>query len=709
MRRIAAVVLALPVLASSLIVSGCGEKPDAVAYRDPSMQPGEPITAGQEFTVDDLLYTQYASHIAISPDGGYLAWVKTGHEQGGETESSNLFITSLASRDTVQVTDYRETTVLSPQWSPDGKALAWLSNAARPGEAGPGSSLQVWATGPDGVSPEPVTRREGGVEDFDWRGAASLVYYARENIASPATGAADDTVHVSDYADAPANLYQIGLEGGEVERLTDYSDNVTHLSTSPDGRYAFVVRTEAESFYTFTGDIPFRNYLLDLETGEERRVFEETREANEARWSPDSGTLYLVDDYNQDEASVTYTCIVRTLDADSGEEGLVDLDWDRGLDAMAPFGSSSSMINPTRDGFVAILADGCHPRAARFVREGDGWKREMLEGEHQGNIFDITVSYDGKTSCYDHSTASEPTQIYATALDGAVIVDPVQLTRLNPGFEEKAVARAEAITWEGAKGETVEGMLYYPVGYQPGRSYPLVLMIHGGPFSCDKDRWPVSFYNWANPYRLFSQEGAFVLSPNYHGSANYGETSADFGASTAGGRFYEYPLEDIEKAIDRLVELGMVDEGRLGTQGWSNGGLLSNGIIATDNRFKAASCGAGGAEWVSLWGACTARGDKFVRYYFGADPIEDPDLFKDPRYIPFYDAGKVTTPTIMFTGDADVNVPTAMTWVTYRGIQMHGQAPVELYVFPGEAHVLQQLSHKRRKLVEELAWFAKYL
>ncbi len=153
----------------------------------------------------------------------------------------------------------------------------------------------------------------------------------------------------------------------------------------------------------------------------------------------------------------------------------------------------------------------------------------------------------------------------------------------------------------------------------------------------------------------------------------------------------------------------MVDEERLGTQGWSNGSLLSNGLIATDGRFKAASCGAGGAEWVSLWGPCTARGDKLVRYYFGSDPIEDPDTFKDPALMPFYDAGKVVTPTIIFAGDEDVNVPTAMTWVTYRGLQLHGQAPVELYLFPGEEHILSTLTHKRRKLEEEQAWFDRYL
>jgi len=699
--------LALAMLISTLLLSGCGGETTAVEYRDPSMQPGEPITAEQEVTVDDLLYTQYASRISISPDGSYLAWVKTGHTQDNETESYNLFITELGDSSTRQVTEYSEIYVLSPQWSPDGQALAYMSNAPLPGEEEAGASLQVWITGLDGAPPQPVTLKEGGIDDFDWRGPNRIVFYAHED-GGDESDADDDTVHVSDYAEVPANLYQVELGGGEAEKLTDYSENVTDISTSPDGRYAFLVRTKAKSGPTYTGDIPSFNYLLDLETGEEKKVFEETRTVFAARWSPDSKTLYIVDRHSEEALSMTYTCIVRLMDVDSGEERLVDLDWGRGLDAMAPIGSTASMLSPIKDGFVAILGDGCHPKTARFTQEGENWRREMLEGEHQGNIFAITVSSDGNTACYDYSTACEPTQLYAASLDGAAIEDPEKITQLNPGFEDKGFAHAEAITWEGARGDTIEGMLYYPVDYRPGERYPLVLMIHGGPFECDKDKWPISAYNWADPYRIVSQKGAFILAPNYHGSANYGETSADFGASMAECKFYEYPLEDIEKAIDRLVELGMVDDSRMGTQGWSGGGMLSNALIATDNRFKAASCGAGGAEWVSLWGPCEF-GDGIVRYYFGADPIEDPSLFKDPQYAPFYDAGKVSTPTIMFTGSADANVPASMTWVTYRGIQLHGQAPVELYIFPGEPHVLSQLSHKRRKLVEEQAWFDEHL
>jgi dipeptidyl aminopeptidase/acylaminoacyl peptidase len=102
-------------------------------------------------------------------------------------------------------------------------------------------------------------------------------------------------------------------------------------------------------------------------------------------------------------------------------------------------------------------------------------------------------------------------------------------------------------------------------------------------------------------------------------------------------------------------------------------------------------------------------GDVFVKSLFGRDPVEDPNLFKDPARAPIYHAAKVQTPVIMFQPAEDVNVAPNMTWITYRGIQKHGNAPVELYIFPGEGHVPHLIAHQRRKLVEEQKWFDKYL
>jgi dienelactone hydrolase len=224
--------------------------------------------------------------------------------------------------------------------------------------------------------------------------------------------------------------------------------------------------------------------------------------------------------------------------------------------------------------------------------------------------------------------------------------------------------------------------------------------IHGGPFGADYLCWNPSWYDVTDYY---CQEGAFVLSPNYHGSSNYG---LEFAESIANGKYYEYPIEDIENGIDDLIAKGLVDGERIGLKGWSNGAILTLALIAQSPRYKAAASGAGGAEWTADWASC-AFGDSFGRYYFGGTPLQNPDLYR--KLAPIFDFNKVTTPTIIFHGDIDTAVPTLHGWMQFRALQSYAKTDVRFVLFPGEEHSIRENAHKMRKVEEEAAWFAKYL
>lgn len=696
--------------ASALVFAGCGERAEDVeiALKDPSMAPVEDIPDAMKINYDDVLYTEYVSEMAFSPDGSLLAWCKDFCEPGMMTRANNIFLTDMEQNATVQLTSFEEAAVGGLKWSPDGARISFLSDAVPSGAGGGEGAVQVWAVNPAGGEAEALTSLEGGVEEYGWEDAQILLYTASEAQEGEEGEPGDSTVHVSEYCEAPVRLYRLDLPSAEVTQLTRNDDRIMALSISPDGKHAFYVRTMSKGFmpgHTFYADSSFDNYLLDLESGEERQVFPQMRSTGGEAWSHDSETLYAVNLYYEDPNPYAFRPEVLTLDVSTGEEGSVDLDWPKGMEMMTPFGLPNSPLRPTPDGFLAFLADGCNPKLARYTRSGNEWSSTLLEGEHQGNIFYVEVSPDGGTICYDHSDASRPPQTYKAGLRGGEIIGPEAVTELNPHLREKAFARSETITWEGALGDPVEGLLVYPEGYEPGMSYPLMLVIHGGPWECDKDRW--QSYHWIDPYHILSQKGAFVLAPNYHGSTGYGEDNIDFATSIQDGEFYGLVIEDIENGIKRLVDLGMVDETRLGTMGWSCGSIISNALIVRDQRFKAASCGAGGAEWISEWGG-SMFGDVFIEALFGSDPIEDPDLFKDPERAPYYDAAKVRTPVIMFQPAADVNVAPDMTWITYRGIQKHGAAAVELYIFPGEGHVPMLIPHQKRKMAEEQKWFDRY-
>src|SRR5262249_32674833 len=151
------------------------------------------------------------------------------------------------------------------------------------------------------------------------------------------------------------------------------------------------------------------------------------------------------------------------------------------------------------DGFLALLADGVRNRPARYVRDGDGWKRGRLRGEHAGNLFGLQASADGKAVGYAHSAAGSPTQWYHAQLARNRLDKPGARAALNENFQKRTLARTEVVRWKGASDEEVEGLLYYPHDHQPGKKYPLVVMIHGGPASADFDSWEET---WAYPANL---------------------------------------------------------------------------------------------------------------------------------------------------------------------------------------------------------------
>jgi dienelactone hydrolase len=346
------------------------------------------------------------------------------------------------------------------------------------------------------------------------------------------------------------------------------------------------------------------------------------------------------------------------------------------------------------------LANGARNKVARFTRNGSTWRHEWLTGAHVENIFGLAIGKDNKTLLYNYSTASTPPQWYRAELKGSRVESPVQITHINKRFENKQIARTELIRWKGALDEEVEGLLYYPHNYVPGRKYPLVVMIHGGPTLVDYDAWKET---WQYPRNLFSQRGAFVLAPNYHGSSNYGRKWVE---SIANGKYYDLEVPDIEKGVDSLIARGMVDPDKLGTMGWSNGSLLTIALTVHTTRYKAASAGAGVVDWASDW-ANAYFGASFNNYYFGASPLEDPE-----RYVkksPFYSLDRVRTPTIIFFGGDDTTVAPSQGWMHYRALQQLGNTDVRFLLFPGEGHSFRKLSNQKRKIEEDLAWFDKYL
>ena len=155
-----------------------------------------------------------------------------------------------------------------------------------------------------------------------------------------------------------------------------------------------------------------------------------------------------------------------------------------------------------------------------------------------------------------------------------------------------------------------------------------------------------------------------------------------------------------------MIDQGLADPERLASIGWSNGGILTAELITRTDRFKAASVGAADVEWISDW-ANVAFGASFDNYYFGGPPWEATETYLEKS--PFFRLTEVTTPTIIYTGTEDTNVPPHQSWSLFRALQQIDKAPARLVLFPGEPHGLRKISDQRRKMREDLDWLDRYV
>ncbi|MBI3678820.1 MAG: prolyl oligopeptidase family serine peptidase [Acidobacteria bacterium] len=654
------------------------------------------------WTVDDLLMAESAGQMRLSRDGKLLVYVKTQMDREKGESVSHLFLRNLAEDYEVQLTRGSDSHS-TPQFSPDGRKIAFLtsrrssetSSSPPPEQTGrAGGGMQVWLIDVRGGEPHAVTKLEKGVSSLAWLDNDTLLLAAPEDpsLHDQQTKERKDTsTVVEDETHAtPVRLFRFELKGRTAKRLTENPDRITRIAVSQDGAWA-VTTHERSLSYVWDQKVRPITFLHDLKNTSSRQLFADGKLLPQSvSWTPDSKGFYFTSPYTTHPKYLNASIdLVYFYDVAAGSAAQAPLEWENAL---------AQGFVVTGDGFIAQLANGVRPKIARYRRDGNTWKREFLEGEHVSNIFGMELK--GDQIIYRYTTASTPDQWYAARLNGNKVENPKQITSLNGSWKKKPLARSETTTWKGARDEQVEGLLYYPHDYEAGKKYPLVVMIHGGPNGADMDMFSD---RWGYPVQLFAQRGAFVMKPNYHGSSNYG---LKWGESISRGNYNELEWVDVERGVDSLIAKGLVDPNKLGIMGWSNGSIITIELTTRSTRYQAASAGAGDVNWISDWGNCVF-GHAFDDFYIGKTPLEDPALYI--KKSPLFRMDKVRTPTIIFFGTEDRQVPTEQGWQHYRALKHLEKTDVRFLLFPGEAHGPRKMVHQRRKVEEELAWFDKYL
>jgi dipeptidyl aminopeptidase/acylaminoacyl peptidase len=647
-----------------------------------------------QWQVDDLLTTDQIDEYRLSADGKKLAWTISQWNVKEQKRYNILYLTPLEGEKKEELKKIRltrgEDTIDSIQWVPGENKISFKTGRKFK-DTKPGN---LWVMNLNGGEPYPLTSFAAGVRQYKWLDKDNLLFVGREekSLYENEIKEKKDTFEVIEDEEhrVITRLFTYNLESKKTKRLTDNMKPLRSFTVSRNKKWV-IYSISMSIRYMVDEEIKPKFYLMNLETGESTEIFADPQwKPAGFRWAVDDSGFYVGMSYSTHPRYIMANVIkIYWYPLDTGEYKEVDLGWER-------YGENPV---PTSNGFIIALLDGVHYKYARYYKKGDTWKRQWIKGDMQKNIQSIHLAEDGKTMIYTYSTASLPQRYYLSELKGNQFNKTAEVMDIESPFFKKPLARTEIITWKGARNDTIEGILNYPCHYQEGKKYPLIVMIHGGPFGADMDFFTASF---SRPIHLLSERGTFILRVNYHGSSNYG---LEFGESIA-GHYYEYEIPDIENGVDYLISQGKVDKDKLGIMGWSNGAILGTALTLHANRYKAASLGAGDVNWTSDYGNCSF-GVAFDNYYFGGPPWE-----KVEEYIklsPLFQLQKVTTPTLIFHGTKDRAVPYAQSWEYYRALQQIGKVPVRFISFPGEGHGPRKLAHQRRKLSEDLQWFEKYL
>jgi len=632
------------------------------------------------WTSDDILGLKAVSDPQVSPDGRLVAYVVESLNEEKDGYQTDVWLVP-ASGGEARPLASSPAADESPRWSPDGKWVAFLSERPRPG-AKPDDSgdakRQIWLIRPDGGEAMPLTSAPGAVSGFEWSAdGKGIAFLARE----PKGEERKKREKEKDDAWTPADLYPwsrlwvIDVAARQARQLTTGEIHVTGLSLSPDGRtVAFAGQPTPRIPDDFRSDL----YTIPTAGGSPAPLVARKGADGAPAFSPDGKWIAFVSQDGRDDDWYTNSrvCLVP---AAGGPTRVLTASLDEQIGGL--FGSA---LEWTPDS-ASVVFPVAWRTAGRLYRATLDGKVEPLTS---GPEVDGAPSVDGKgeTLVFLRVDAVTPREAWAMRLSPAAPdratkgkagppPGPRRLTDTNPQTRDLLSFPKELVTWKGADGWDMEGLLVYPPGHVKGTRVPLVLNVHGGPAGTHSNTFTPAVRLWGWP--LFLQKGYAVFFPNPRGSGGYGERFRAANVRDWGVKDYE----DIMRGVDALVERGIADPERLAVSGWSYGGFMTSTIVTKTDRFKSAIIGAAVTDLASFTG--TADIPEFARSYFRSWPWEDAAAYVEHSAL--FRAGNVKTPSLVVHGDRDDRVPISQGWEFYNALRARG-VPTEMLVLPRQPH-----------------------
>ncbi len=648
-------------------------------------------------TTDDYFSLSYLSSCAISPNATYTAWTEGRWDEVLDRRNTDIWI-ALSDGNQKRRLTFDEAYDGSIQW---GANEEWLYFSSRRGSRGDdlprNGKKQIWRIHPDGTQLMAVTRLSTSVVDWEIAADGESIYYTLDDETQLDDGwkslrsSHPDVEYghgVIDYSE----IWNLNLQTWKHSKVWDEDAVIQFFSPSPSGNQIAIITTPDNRLITNEGWSTIGIY--DVET-DETLLLNDSLWRSEApspygwvespQWSSDGTRLVFSVDFDGYPREMFVATVSKGSVVEQKVERINEV----------TLGSSPTWI-PNTHNLLYIAEDKTFRPLLKVSSVGAGI---------QGKTTEVITN---NLICWDYSVSKNTTEIAAIVTTSnslakvvrvadksnfvQIIVDP------NTHILDWNLPSVQTVSWEASDGTLIEGVLELPHGYEKTDGpLPMYVNLHGGPTSAETCELEISMYGRG----LLSSNGWAVFSPNYRGSTGYGDAFL----TDLIGRENDIEVQDILKGIDAMIERGYADADKLAVGGWSNGGYLTNCLIAATPRFKAASSGAGVFDQTMQWAIEDTPGH-VVNYAQGLPWTAEEEL---RAMSPIFQANNITTPTIIHVGAGDARVPAEQSKALYRSLHDYLDVPTQLVIYPNTGHGLSKMSHRKAKIEWDHAWLQRWV
>ena len=639
----------------------------------------------------------------LSPDGKWVAYQATDVALDAGMRNTDIWIVPAGGPSDGaprRLTDHAAADT-RPRWSPDGRRIAFVS--ARDGVS------QVYVVPAAGGVAKKVTSLPTEAGGVLWIDAARLLVTSDAYPACDARGGAvvDDacqkkrldevgrpsSARVYDRLlyrhwdtwddDRRTHLMVVPVDGGPARDLTPGDRDVPPFSVggpddyavSPDGAEVCFARNDDPVEATSTNAELF---VVPTRGGTAVKISGSPGYDGMPRYSPD-GTMIAFRAQPRAGFEADRWRLMVYDRRTRATRSLTD-DFDRQVEGVAWSPDSRTLY----------LTAGDNARQPIYSVPADGGPVKMVRGE--GTFDDLQVFPDGRTLIATKVSTTHPPEIYRVDVDGSALA-PV--TRTNDAFLAGFALRpGESVTYTGAAEKPVQAWIFKPADFDPAKTYPLLVLIHGGPQGVWGDGWS---FRWN--YQVFANAGYVVFAPNPRGSIGWGQEFVDDITLDWEGKAYE----DIMRGTDYAEALPYVEKGRTAAAGASYGGYMVNWIAGHTDRYRALVTHDGIFDLRSMYSSTEEVW--FADWEFGGPPWERPEFYL--RASPSRFVTRFKTPTLVIHGEKDHRVPLEQGLSMFTALQLRG-VPSRLLIFPDENHWVLKPANSVRWYREVLGWLDRW-